>query len=91
MTETNESNVKTVKVELEVGKETKEVADAIHDLIEDIRAKKDISAIAAENLASLIKAVEGVDMLDDEMKHKSRNATVAYTGMKVADALLPAK
>lgn len=86
-----ESNVETVKVELEVGKETKEVADAIHGLVSDIKAGKDVSAIALENLPALMKAVEGFDKLDDEAKHKTRNATGAYAAYKLADALAPVK
>lgn len=81
--------IKTEKVELEVGKETKEVADAVSELIKDIREGKNLTIIAGENLPGLAKAIEGVDQLDDEMKHKSRNATVAYTGYKVAEALVP--
>lgn len=84
-------NVETVKVEMEVGKESKDVADALHDLIEDIKAGKDVGAIATENLPGIMSAVNGYDKLDDEMKHKSRNATVAYSGYKLAEALVPAK
>lgn len=80
-----------VKVEIEVGKETKEVADALKALILDIKAKKDISLIAAENLSSLLKAVEGVDKLDDELKSSARNATIAYVGLQISEALLPSE
>ncbi len=84
-------NVEKTKVEIEVGKESKEVVDAITLLVEDIREKKDISLIAAENLPSLMKAIEGVDKLDDEMKSEVRNATVAYAGLQVAETLVPYK
>lgn len=83
--------VVTVKVEIEVGKETKELVDALADLVEDIRAKKDMSLIAAENLAGLLKAVEGVDQLDDEMKSSARNSSGAYAALKIADAIAPSK
>lgn len=83
--------VQTEKVELEVGKESKDVYDALADLVEDIKAGKDVSAIAAENLPGVMEAVEGFDQLDDEFKHKSRNATLAYGGYRIADALAPVK
>lgn len=82
--------VASVKVEIEVGKESKDVVDLVADLIEDIKAKKDVSAIAAENLPGLMKAIEGFDQLDDEAKSKHRNSTIAYTGMRFADVLAPA-
>lgn len=91
MTENKSVTVETVEVTIEVGKETKEVADAIHDLIVDIKEGKDITAITAENLSGLMKAIEGFDKLDDEQKHKTRNATDAYAAMKLTDALIPVK
>ncbi len=88
---TTPAAVETKEVTIVVGKETKEVVDAVSELIADLKAKKDMSLIAMENLPGLLKAVEGVEMIDDEMKSQYRNATVAYSGMKVADALLPQK
>lgn len=84
-------NVQTVKVELEVGKETKEVADCLRRVIEDIRAKKPIAEIASGNLSSLYTAVEGFDKVDDEFKHKTRNQTGAYAGLQLTEALVPVK
>lgn len=83
--------VVTVEKVLVVGKESSEVADSLSELIKDIKAGKDVSLIAAENLPGLVKAVDGYDKMDDEMKHSSRNATVAYSGYVVAEALAPVK
>lgn len=83
--------METVTVEIEVGKESKEVADALGDLVADIKAGKEVAAIVAENIPGLLKAIDGFDKLDDEMKAVSRNATVAYVAYKVADALAPVK
>ena len=79
-------DVVKVKVEIEVGKETKEVADVIAELVKDIRAGKKIEALT-ENLAGVMKAVEGYDMLDDEQKDASRHGTRGYFAMKLSEAL----
>lgn len=83
------SEVQTVAVELKVGKETKEVADCVSKIIKDIKAGKPVSEIATGNLQGLYTAVEGFDKLDDEAKHKSRNATGAYASYQLAEALVP--
>lgn len=81
------SEVQTIDVTIAVGKESKEVADALSELVADIKAGKDISVIAAENLPGVMKAVEGFDQLDDEQKAPSRHATRAYIGMKISESL----
>lgn len=83
------SEVQTVPKTLNVGKESSEVVDSLGELVKDIKAGKDISLIAAENLPSLLVAIDGFEKLDEEMKHKSRNATVAYSGYVIAEALAP--
>lgn len=90
---TNESNVAVETKEriLVVGKESLEVTESLAELVKDIKAGKDVSVIAAENLPGLVKAIEGYDKIDDEMKHKSRNATIAYSGYAIAEALMPVK
>lgn len=79
----------TVKVEIAVGKETKEVIDALVELVADIRAKKEITLIASENLQGIYKAIEGVDQVGVELKSDLRNETISYAGLKIADALAP--
>lgn len=78
-----------VKRELEVGKDSIEIAEGLKELILDIRAGKDIAAITAENLPSLITMVDGYENLSAEMKHTSRNATIAYSGYCIGEALAP--
>lgn len=79
-------NVEKVLV---VGKESSEVVDALHELIKDIKAGKSITEISAENLPGLMTAVSGYEDIDDEMKGAERNATIAYAGYKIGDALAP--
>ncbi|MGB0452566.1 MAG: hypothetical protein ACPGJV_02545 [Bacteriovoracaceae bacterium] len=88
MNEETQVEVQTEEVVITVGKETKEVVDALNELVKDIRAKKEVSVIAVENLPTLLKAVEGVDQLANEMKSVHRDATIAYSGMKISEALL---
>lgn len=49
-------------------KESAEIYDALVELVKDIKAKKDITALVSENLAGLMKAVEGFDQLGAEAK-----------------------
>ena len=85
--DSQEVEVETVERKLEVAKESTEIVDGVHDLIQDIRDGKDVAVIAAENLPNLIQMVDGYDKLSAEMKSKHRNATVGYAGIKIADAL----
>lgn len=78
----------TVKVEIEIGKESKEVFEAVAEIIKDVKAKKEWGAIAAENLPLLLKAVEGVTELPEEIKGKQLGSTVGYGAGLIADALL---
>lgn len=77
-----------IKVELSVGKESKEVFEAVAELIKDFKAKKEWAAIAAENLPLLLKAVEGVSGLPEEIKGKQLGSTIGYGAGLIADALL---
>lgn len=85
------ADVETKQKTLVVGKESSEVVDAIGELISDIKAGKDVAAIATENLSNLMEAVKGYEMISLEAKHSSRNATAAYGGFVLAEALAPVK
>lgn len=73
-----------VKVEVEVPKEMKEVADFIVGLVQDIKEKKSVTAIAAENLPALMGAVQGFESLSAESK--SEQAYALY-GLLVGDLI----
>lgn len=79
--------IETVNKTLVVGKETSEVADALRELILDIRAGKDIAAIASENLPGVVTAVEGYDKIDEEIKHESRADTSGYVVAQIFKGL----
>lgn len=66
-----------VVVELQVGKESKEVVDALASIVADVKAKKPLAEVAAGNLTKLFAAVEGFDKLDDEFKD-DKAAIAAY-------------
>lgn len=79
--------MEVVKKEIEVGKESAEVIEAIAALISDIKAKKPAVEIALGNLQKLSLALEGVEKLDDEQKtHLASN--LAFLGIKVGEVLL---
>ena len=78
--------VETVNVTIAVGKETKDVADVLAELVLDIKAGKKVEALT-ENLGGIMEAVKGYEMLGPEQKHSSRHATRAYLGMKLSESL----
>ena len=79
--------METVNVTIEVPKESKEVIDLVLNLVEDIRAKKDISVIVAENIPSLSSAIEGFDKLGEEVKSDKVGELAAYTVDRITDVL----
>lgn len=75
-----------VAIQLEVGKESKEVVDCLAGILVDIKAKKGMAEIAAGNLTKLFAAVEGFDKLDDEFK-ADKASIVAYLSKELLAAL----
>lgn len=76
-----------MEVTIKVGKETTDVLELVADLIKDIKAKKGVSEIAAENLPGLYKAVEGFDQIDDEMRSEHLEETIALGVAKIVKAI----
>lgn len=72
-----------IKVELEVPKESKEVIDAVVELIKDLKAKKDLTAILAENIAVLSMAIEGLDQIKEELKSKYVADLASYGAVQI--------
>lgn len=77
LTNNKESKMEKVAVTLQVGKESKEVADCMSGILADVKAGKGVAEIAAGNLTKLFAAVEGFDKLDDEFKD-DKAAVAAY-------------
>ena len=69
--------METVKVELEVPKETKEVLDALLATLDDVLAKKGAAEIATAALPRLISAVDGYEKIGDELK-EGKDALAAF-------------
>jgi len=78
----DEQQVQLVDVTVQVPKEMKDVKDFLVKLLEDIKAKKSITEIAAGSLPGLITAVDGFEKLDDEAKAKE---SYNLYGLLVAD------
>jgi hypothetical protein len=68
-----------VKVEVEVSKDLSEVGTLLVGLIADLKAKKELSLVLAENLPALMTAIEGFDQALVEAK--DAKATVKYVGV----------
>lgn len=57
-----------VDVALKVPKEMNDIKVALVGLVEDIKAKKGVASIIAENIPALMAAIEGFDKLGEEAK-----------------------
>lgn len=57
-----------VDVTISVPKELNDVRILIVELVKDLKAGKDFTAISAENLGNLMTALQGVDVIPDEVK-----------------------
>lgn len=79
--------------QIEYAKEIDDATKLLVELVADLRAKKSISEIAAENIPNLLAALDGIDQVDDEFEEnrKVALATVGYRAGELTDALLPQK
>ena len=80
----------TVKVEMEVPKELKEVVDALDAVLEKVLAKADIAEYLTL-VGTLSAAADGVDQLGDELKSEHRHAAVAYLTERISTRLWKSK
>jgi hypothetical protein len=88
----------TVKKEVEVSKESSEVADAVSALVKSIKeagadgfqAAQDIPTVVLGNLQSLSTALEGSDKIGDEYKENPQAFLSAWMlgGSEVAGCFL---
>lgn len=76
-----------VKVEIEVPKESKEVIDLLVAIVAKVKAKAPIAEYT-ELFDELFVAVEGVQHLPAEAKSEHLGGLIAYSGEKIAKALL---
>lgn len=73
-----------VKKEIDYAKELGDVGVLLEGLIRDIRAKKDAGQIAAGNLQKLIDVIQGVELLDDEVR-ENRRVALQTLGLHLGD------
>lgn len=72
-----------IKKEVLYAKETGELMTLLIELVKDLKAKKDVSALAAENLPLLIAAMDGMDKIPEEAKDK--HVMLSTVGMHVGE------
>lgn len=72
---------------LQLPKEMNEIRTAIRELVADIKAGKEVGALAGENLQNLIVAVEGFDKLDEEAKSQESYAVYGLLASDLAKIL----
>ena len=83
--------IQTIKVELNVPKESKEIVDFMADVVADIKEKKSVTQITTENLMPLFDAIKGFDELDDEAKSEYRDDLAGYLVQRMMEVLMPVK
>ena len=79
--------MEVVKVELSVGKETKEVIDLLSSILKKVKANESPSQIFSELFEPLVKAVEGVPKISEELTKDGMSDEVAYAGKEIISAL----
>lgn len=79
--------IELVNVEIKVGKETKEIVDAVVHIVNEIRSGKELMEIATSSLPKLQLAIEGVDKLSDEQKKEMISEHTAYLVDQAMDIL----
>lgn len=86
----NAGTVVLVPVTYQAPKELNEVRIALVELIRDIKAGKDVGTLVAENLATLMTAVGGIDKLPEEFKTQLRASleTTGHMGGEITGVLL---
>lgn len=76
----------TVPVELMVPKEMHELIVAVTDLVKHFKQKKPL-AEAMALLPQVVAAVEGVELLGEELKSEGRDEAAAFLVHKMMEAL----
>lgn len=71
-------------IQVKRAKEVDDVAKLLVDLVYDLRAKKDVSALMAENVAGLMAALADVDQVDDELR-ANRQVALATLGARLGE------
>lgn len=78
--------VSFVEEVVQVPKEINDIRQAVVAIIGDIKAGKSAVEIAAENLANLVQAVNGMELVDDEVRG-ALGESVACMGLLGRDVL----
>lgn len=80
--------VELLKKELEVPRNVQEISDLLVGLVEDLKAKKPLSALLSENMPPLMVAIEGLDKLGEEAKSPQLYNAIALLAADLARVLL---
>lgn len=80
--------VDKVKVEMMVPKESKEIVDLLVAILVKVKAKAPIAEYMAL-LPDLVKAADGINMVDDEFKSDGGDELLGYLIQQVMQVLRP--
>ena len=78
-----------VKKEVELPKESVEAMELVLSLVKGIKAKKDVTALVAENLQPLMLAIQGAEQIPAELKDNKMAIKLAgfYVGELASELL----
>lgn len=80
--------VELVQETVSLPKEINDVRKLVVELVKDLKAKKDISLIAAENFPLLMSAFDGFDKLGEELKSPAAVKAGALLAGDLAEVFL---
>ena len=81
-------SIVTVDVNIKVPKEGKDVADLLRAIVKKVKSKASLPEYS-DLIADLMKAVDGAQSIPAELQSEYRNELVAYTGLQIAEELVP--
>lgn len=82
------SQVKIVKQEVELCKESTEVFEAVEGVVVAIKSGKTVAEIVASELPRLMTAVNGFEQLPVEVKNEHFYETAGLGGARITKALI---
>jgi hypothetical protein len=80
--------METIKVEMDVPKEGKEIVDFVGAVLDKVMAKAPLADYATL-LSDILPAVDGVGKIGEELKSSGRDELAGYLVKVVMDKLLP--
>ncbi len=82
--------METIKYEMDVPKELKDIVDLLDGILEKVMAKAEMAEYT-QLLGDLMTAIDGIEGVGEEIKSQYRDEAVGYLVHKLMGRLLPAE